>query len=55
LLQSFIPSIADKIFSLLNVSELNYDDLSSDNLKEVKKFEPFITRLEKNDFDGILD
>ena len=55
LLQSFIPSIADKIFSLLNVSELNYDDLSSDNLKEVKKFKPFITRLEKNDFDGILD
>ena len=25
------------------------------NNKEVKKFEPFITRLEKNDFDGILD
>ena len=39
----------------LNVSELNYEDLSSDNLEEVKKFEPFITRLEKNDFDGILD
>ena len=55
LLQSFIPSIADKIFSLLNVSDLNYDDLSIDNLNEVKKFKPFITRLEKNDFDGILD
>lgn len=55
LLQSFIPSIADKIFSLLNVSDLHYDDLSIDNLNEVKKFEPFITRLEKKDFDGILD
>ena len=55
LLQSFIPSIADKIFSLLNVSDLNYHDLSIDNLNEVKKFEPFITRLEKKDFDGILD
>jgi methionyl-tRNA synthetase len=55
LLQSFIPSIADNIFLLLNASDFNYDDLSIDNLNEVQKFEPFITRLEKNDFDGILD
>jgi methionyl-tRNA synthetase len=55
LLQSFIPSIADKIFSLLNASDLTYDDLGIDNLSEVQTFEPFIARLEKNDFDGILD
>ena len=55
LLQPFIPSIAEKIFKLLNTETLNYDDLSKDNLNKVQKFQPFITRLEKNDFDGILD
>ena len=55
LLQPFIPSIAEKIFKLLNTKTLNYDDLSKDNLNKVQKFQPFITRLEKNDFDGILD
>jgi len=55
LLQPFIPSIAEKIFQLLNTKTLNYDDLSKDNLSKIQKFEPFISRLEKNDFDGILD
>ena len=55
LLQPFIPSIAEKIFQLLNAKTLNYDDLSKDNLNKIQKFEPFISRLEKNDFDGILD
>ena len=32
-----------------------HDILGIDNLNEVQKFKPFITRLEKNDFDGILD
>ena len=55
LLQPFIPSVAEKIFKLLNTKTLNYDDLSKDNLNKIQKFQPFITRLEKNDFDGILD
>ena len=55
LLQSFIPSISKNVFLLLNASDLSYEDLSADVLNDVQKFEPFITRLEKNDFDGILD
>ena len=55
LLQPFIPSIAEKIFELLNTKNLNYGDLNKDSLNKVQKFKPFITRLEKNDFDGILN
>ena len=55
LLQSFIPSISKNVFILLNASDLSYEDLGADILNDVQKFEPFITRLEKNDFDGILD
>ena len=55
LLQSFMPEIAEKVFDLLMVNNLNYSDLCSDNITTVNKFEPFIRRLEKTDFDGILD
>ena len=55
LLQSFIPSISKNVFLLLNASDLSNEDLGADILNDVQKFEPFITRLEKNDFDGILD
>ena len=55
LLQSFMPEIAEKVFDLLMVNKLNYSDLCSDNITTVNKFEPFIRRLEKTDFDGILD
>ena len=33
----------------------NYDQLGKDCLKEIKPFKPIITRLEKSEFEGILD
>ena len=55
LMQSFIPGIASKIFHMLNLDKLDYSDLNTDNITTVQKFKPFIGRLEKNEFEEILD
>jgi methionyl-tRNA synthetase len=54
-MQSFIPGIASKIFHMLNLGKLDYSDLNTDNITTVQKFKPFIGRLEKNEFEEILD
>jgi methionyl-tRNA synthetase len=55
LLQAFMPEITSEVLSMLNLDKLNYSDLGSDNIESVQKFKPFITRLEKTNFEGILD
>ena len=55
LLQSFIPEITSEALSMLNLDKLTYSDLGLDNINSVQKFKPFIRRLEKTEFEGILD
>ena len=55
LLQSFMPEITSEVLSMLNLQKLDYSDLGLDNIKSVQKFKPFIRRLEKTEFNGILE
>ena len=55
LLQSFIPEITSQALSMLNLEKLTYSDLGLDSINSVQKFKPFIRRLEKSEFEGILD
>ena len=55
LLNPYIPSVAEDLFDLLNIEQTHYDQLGKDCLKEIKPFRPIITRLEKSEFEGILD
>ena len=55
LLQSFMPDITSEVLSMLNLQKLDYSDLGLDNIKSVQKFKPFIRRLEKTEFNGILE
>ena len=55
LLNPYIPNVAEELFDLLNIEQTHYDQLGKDCLKEIKPFKPIITRLEKSEFEGILD
>ncbi len=55
LMQPFLPDITSKALEMLNLEKLDYTDLNTDNIRNVDKFKPFIKRLEKSEFEGILD
>ena len=55
LISAIIPTTADKIFSLLNINKQNYSNLCEDSLNNVNEFKPLLKRLEKDNFEGILD
>ena len=48
-------NITGSLFKLLNLKQTDYDQISKDCLKEVKPFKAIITRLEKSEFEGILN
>jgi methionyl-tRNA synthetase len=55
LLSPYIPNITESLFELLNLKQTDYDQISKDCLTEVKPFKAIITRLEKSEFEGILN
>ena len=55
LLSPYIPNITGSLFKLLNLKQTDYDQISKDCLTEVKPFKAIITRLEKSEFEGILN
>ena len=55
LISAIIPTTADKIFALLNINKQNYSNLCEDSLNNVNEFKPLLKRLEKDNFEGILD
>ena len=55
LISAIIPTTADKVFSLLNINKQNYSNLCEDSLNNVNEFKPLLKRLEKDNFEGILD
>ena len=55
LLSPYIPNITESLFELLNLKQTDYDQISKDCLTEVNPFKTIITRLEKSEFEGILN
>ena len=55
LLHPYIPEITNKLFEMLNLSEQTYDNLLEGNLVQVEKFKPFVGRLDKANFEGMLE
>ena len=55
LLSPFIPKIANKLSKFLNIKNMEYDNVFSQNISEINEYTHIINRLEEKDFEGMIN